>query len=206
MGGEVDLGLCAPRGSHETAASMKFRAAVLAVLSAVALVALGASLAREQSAGTGTRVTVYNPIAASRAVTATIVRLRTSKGVARAARWPGGRRAAVSRRRHGSWTPALLLGDEGRSTARPPALPDVVGIKCLPTTPGPLRTAERRSGMPRTGPRRARQEARERPRLGGWAQGIRQARHRPGVRLFRLARAEVDGGREDGDAIDADSK
>ena len=208
----MDLGLCAPGGSHQTVASTKSRTAVLAVLSAVALVALSASLALEQSAGAGTRVTVYNPVAPSGALTATIVRLRTSKGVARAAGRPGGREAGRPSYRCLSTTSRIMdrcFAARRRGPFYCPtnlALPDVVGIKCLPTTPGPLRTAERRSGMPRTGPRRARQEARERPRLGGWAQGIRQARHRPGPRPLRLARAKVDGGREDGDAIGTDSK
>ena len=204
----MDLGLCRPGGSHQTVASTKSRTAVLAVLSAVALVALGASLAREQSAGAGTRVTVYNPVAPSGALTATLratehLQGRCSGGGA--AGRPGGRRTAVSRRRRGSWTPALPLGDEGRSTARPAwpsqtssrstcrtqrqALgsrpPSVRGQSSWWTARSALRssrpsahparshasrplqdrwrTAERRSGMPRTGPRRARQEARERP-------------------------------------------
>ena len=77
---------------------MKFRAAVLAVLSAVALVALGASLSAEQSASAGTRVTVYNPVAPSGALTATLratehLQGRCSGGGA--AGRPGGREAVV---------------------------------------------------------------------------------------------------------------
>lgn len=61
-----------PGASHEKVARMKTRAAILAVLSAVALVAMGASLAGVESASTGTQVTVYDPIAASGTLTSTL--------------------------------------------------------------------------------------------------------------------------------------
>ena len=51
---------------------MKPRAAMLAVLSAVTLVAMGASLAGVESAGTGTQVTAYDPIAATGTLASTL--------------------------------------------------------------------------------------------------------------------------------------
>ena len=51
---------------------MKTRTAALAVLSAVALVALGASLAAVESASPGTGVAVYNPITPSGALASTL--------------------------------------------------------------------------------------------------------------------------------------
>ena len=51
---------------------MKTRTAALALLSAVALVALGASLAGVESSGIATAVVVYRPITASGALTATL--------------------------------------------------------------------------------------------------------------------------------------
>jgi hypothetical protein len=51
---------------------VKPRAAMLAVLSAVTLVAMGASLAGVESAGTGTQVTAYDPIAATGTLASTL--------------------------------------------------------------------------------------------------------------------------------------
>ena len=60
-----------PLSLRLTGAPVKVRVAVAALLLAIALAAAGSSLAVSESSGAGTQAIVYNPFAASGALTST---------------------------------------------------------------------------------------------------------------------------------------